>query len=261
MAPIKVINIDDEKHALDTFNHIVLNHCSGVEIVKSYSSPKAFLEEYSPESIDIDILFLDVEMHPINGIDLLEELRKKHEQLIFDVVFLTAYDNFALDAFKQNAIDYILKPLMPEELIGAIEKWQNKQHKSIDPMQIEVLKQVFEQSQPAKDMMAIPTFEGYEIIEIDQIIRCEAERNYCKIYYKDKPDAYLVSRNLKELSTILEQKGFLRIHHSHLINPMSIRRILKSEGGTIEMVDGTKIRITRNKEIVLESLFNKIPKI
>ncbi|MCR9014635.1 LytR/AlgR family response regulator transcription factor [Aquiflexum gelatinilyticum] len=121
-----------------------------------------------------------------------------------------------------------------------------------------------------KNMMiskiAIPILNGFEILNIYEIIRCEANGNYCKIISPNIHDAKqtevrIVSRNLKEICSYFSKKGFIRIHHSHLINPIYIKKILKSEGGTIEMVDGIKIRITQNKETILNEIFDNVPKI
>jgi len=114
--------------------------------------------------------------------------------------------------------------------------------------------------------IAIPILNGFEILNIHEIIRCEASGNYCKIICPDSTDSkqtetHLVSRNLKEIGNNLSKKGFLRIHHSHLINPAYIKKVLKSEGGMIEMTDGIKIRITQNKESVLNEIFEYVPKI
>lgn len=114
--------------------------------------------------------------------------------------------------------------------------------------------------------IAIPILNGFEILNIQEIIRCEADGNYCKIISPNgndirQPEIRVVSRNLKEICDNLSKKGFIRIHHSHLINPLYIKKVLKSEGGMIEMVDGMKIRITQNKETVLHEIFDYVPKI
>lgn len=114
--------------------------------------------------------------------------------------------------------------------------------------------------------IAIPILNGFEILNIHEIIRCEAAGNYCKIISPNgnniqSPEIRIVSRNLKEICDYLSKKGFIRIHHSHLINPLYIKKVLKSDGGMIEMVDGIKIRITQNKETVLHEIFDYVPKI
>ncbi|WP_162417938.1 LytR/AlgR family response regulator transcription factor [Cyclobacterium roseum] len=131
----------------------------------------------------------------------------------------------------------------------------------VNPLQIQLLQQFVEKSNNARNKLAIPTLEGYEIIDIDQIIRCEADRNYSYIFVNGIKQPYLISKNLKELENALIPNGFLRIHNSHLINPVHVRKVIKTDGGMIEMVDHTKIRMTKNKAIILEELFNNITKI
>lgn len=258
---IKIICIDDEAHALDTFQYILEGNIEGAQLLKKYNRPDLFLKDWKAGLLDFDLLFLDIEMFPLNGMELLREMKKISPKFDFDLVFLTAYDDFALDAFRHNAIDYLLKPLMPEDLRYCIEKWKSKKSPFIDPLQIQLLQQYFDKPHKGRNQLAIPTFEGHEIIEIDQIIRCEAERNYSHIFQIDQEKSILVSKNLKELENTLQTNGFLRIHHSHLINPQHLKRILKTDGGIVEMADGSKIRITRNKNLILESIFNNISKI
>jgi two-component system, LytTR family, response regulator len=261
MTSIRIIVIDDEVHSIDSFIYTVNKYCSDVFIIKTYTNPKAFLEDQINGLIDFDLLFLDIEMFPMSGLDLLSEMKNKLSHIGFDIIFLTAYDNFAIDAFRYNAIDYLLKPIMPDDLKGALEKWRIKYSKTIDPVQIKTLRELFEFPKDKITKLALPTISGYEIINIEQIIRCEADRNYSKIYCTDKTSAYIVSKNLKEVSIILENNGFLRIHHSHLINPIYIRNILKTDGGVIKMIDGALIRMTKNKKNNLALIFSKIPRV
>jgi len=112
-----------------------------------------------------------------------------------------------------------------------------------------------------QDRIAIPTVEGHEIFFVSKIIRCEADGNYTKIIYAENDFPIIVSRQLKCLETVLFKNGFLRIHHSHLINPFFIKKILKSDGGQVEMEGGTKIRISKNKQEMMDILFDSIEKI
>lgn len=257
----KIIYVDDEEHSLDTFQYMIEKNISDVTFFKRYNRPDLFLKEWEQGNLSFDLLFLDIEMFPINGIQLLLEMKKINSRFDFDLVFLTAYDDFALDAFRHNAIDYLLKPLMIDDLVGCIQKWKNKKIQNIDPVQIELLRDFFESPHRKPEQLAVPTMDGYEIIDIKKIIRCEAERNYSHIYLSGKPKSFLVSKNLKELENALSCNGFLRVHHSHLINPTHLKRVLKTDGGIVEMVDNTKIRISRNKNLILESIFSNISKI
>lgn len=260
MERIKAIVIDDEQHAIDTFKAIAAEACPNLDIKGIYTDPTHYLHQIGDHE-DIDILFLDVEMSPYSGFKLLEILQQKHQgQLPFDVIFLTAYDQYAIQAFGYNALDYLLKPLMPPELQAALQKWQNKSFKQLHANQLKQLKLFLSMPDVKPDRMALPTLDGYEIIHFKDIIRCEADRNYTHIIDKAF-NHHVACRTLKEVEVLLVTHGFLRVHRSHIINPDFVIRILRESGGTLEMIDQTKITITQNREDVLLQLFNQIKKL
>ncbi|WP_373493703.1 LytR/AlgR family response regulator transcription factor [Aquiflexum sp.] len=257
MAQINVAIVDDEQNSIDSFYRLTQNKCPNVDILFGCSNPDTFLNNYQNHLTNIDILFLNIAMKPISGLELLHKLQKNNKCLGFEFVFLTTYDGFTTEALKFRALDYLLKPLVEDKLVETLHKWRSSKNKEIDFL----IKNYFEGPIKKDNRIAIPTFDGYEILVVEDIIRCEAERNYSKIKYLKNNKEYLVSRNLKELIMLQENHGFLRIHNSHLINPFFIKKILKTDGGMIEMSDGKRIRITKNKEIILELLFKQIPKI
>ncbi len=257
---IKAIVVDDEQHAIDSFCSIASEAYPQLEMIGSFTRPDDFLAYINQEN-GPDILFLDIEMSPYSGFRLLELIREKFDSdLQFDVIFLTAYNQYAIKAFKYNALDYLLKPLMPDDLLTSIHHWENKKDKHLHPVQLRQLGQFFSNPQKKPDRMAMPTLEGYIILLFKDIIRCEADRNYVKIYCADGHNQ-LVCRSLKDVEQILSNHGFLRVHHSHIINPDFITRILKSDGGAVVMADGSDIRITRNKQENMAALFERIEKL
>ncbi len=260
MEKIKAIIIDDEQHAIDTFKMIAAAACPILDVKGAYTNPVWFLNQAADDG-DIDILFLDVEMVPYSGFKLLENLQQKYQgQLPFDVIFLTAYDQYAIQAFGYNALDYLLKPLMAPELQTAIQRWQNKNFKQLHAAQLKQLKLFLSMPDVKPDRMALPTLDGYEIIHFKDVIRCEADRNYTHII-DNAFNPHVACRTLKEVEALLGAHGFLRVHRSHIINPNFVIRILKEAGGTLEMIDKTKITITQNREEVLHQLFNQIKKL
>ncbi len=266
MRQIKIITIDNDLHASSFFQKLANDYFNEIEIIRQYSNPCEFLEDFGQIIPDFDILFLDTEMDPINGIDLLKELHKKNQELLIDVIFLAAHEKYAMDAFRCDALDYILKPINITELQKCIAKFKLRKKKLEYYKENISSKLPFKKPEAYHDRIAISTFNAYEFINLQHIIRCEAERNYCKIVCGKSPgnfgkETYLVSKNLKNIAFILENKGFLRVHHSHLINPNFIVKIQKSNGGIIEMVDGAKIRITGNKKHIMELLFDQIQRV
>jgi two-component system, LytTR family, response regulator len=258
---IRIIIVDDDSHTIKALQQILENNLKGVQLIKSYSRPDVFLKDWKIGMPDFDLLFVGVEMTPLNGMELVKEMKKVNFWLDFDIVFLTPNDDLALDDFRYHAIDYLHKPFNAEELQFCLSCWKRKKTPSFEPTQTLSSPQPTHHPDKARNQLAIPTKEGYEIIDIDQIIRCEADRNYTYIHLTGLKQPFLISKNLKDLENALSSHGFLRIHNSHLINPSYVKRILRTDGGMIEMCDNTKIRITKNKAMTVEKLFVNIIKI
>jgi two-component system, LytTR family, response regulator len=258
---IRIVSVESEVQTLDSLKHILENTMEGAQLLKNYSRPDSFLQDCKAGMHDFDLLFLDYDMFSSNGIELINEMKKNSSLPHFDIVFLTLNNNFTLNTFRHHAVDYLHKPLKPEELQFCLYNWKRKKFPCEDPPQIQFSQGLVEKTEIARDQLAIPTLEGYEIIDIDQIIRCEADRNYTHIYVMDMRKPYLISKNLKDLEMALSPNGFLRIHNSHLINPIYMKKIFRADGGFIQMIDSSKIRISRNKAFMIEKLFTNITKI
>jgi two-component system LytT family response regulator len=258
---IRVISIENEVHVLDSLKYILENTMEDTQLIKNYSSPDSFLQDCKAGLDDFDLLFLDFEMFSFTGIELINEMKKITPFPHFDIVFLTFNSNITLNTYQKYAVDYLQKPLRPEELQLCLKNWKRKKFPCLDPTQTQFPQEVIEKPKKARGQLAIPTSEGYEIIDIDKIIRCEADRNYTYIHVSDIRNPYLISKNLKELEKALGPNGFLRIHNSHLINPIYMKKILRADGGTVIMIDNAKIRISRNKDFTIENLLTNITKI
>ncbi|MBT1707389.1 LytTR family DNA-binding domain-containing protein [Fulvivirgaceae bacterium PWU5] len=257
---INAIIVDDEQHAIDSFIKIAGMAHPDLQVIAAYTRPEAMLKHLHEGSLP-DLLFLDVEMSPYSGFRLLEILQERSvTPLPFDVIFLTAYDQYAIKAFRYNALDYLLKPLLEDELRNTVNRWMQKKHKQLHPVQWGQLSHYLNRAETVPDRMAIPTLEGYEIVLFEEIVRCAADRNYTHIVMQNR-QSHTVCRTLKEVESVLIDHDFLRVHHSHVIHPRFVTKILKADGGTVEMTDGTQIRITRNKEEYLEKIFFSIKKL
>lgn len=257
---INIIIIDDEQHAIDAFTEVVSEYTDAISTLDTFSNPEHFLQNVHQYE-NLDILFLDIEMVPYSGFQLLNLLLEKYnKQLPFDVIFVTAYHQYAVQAFNYNALDYLLKPLMKDDFERVIQKWQEKENKFLHKDQWEQLKYLLNNNESVPDRIAIPNIEGYTLLPFDHIVRCEADRNYTHIIDKELKK-HTVCRTLKEVEHLLERQGFLRVHHSHIINPKYVQRVLKESGGTLEMTDDSRIIITKNKEQNMETLFRTIRKL
>ena len=244
---MKAILVDDELHCTESLNILLHSYCPGVEVVAKFNRPEEALPRLSQG--DFDVLFLDIEMPVYNGFELLNRIPHKN----FDVVFTTAYDQFAVKAFKYSAFDYLLKPIDPEELQGCIRKLSEKKRQDDLEEQLSFLRSMLVREQQVPQKIALPTTQGVEYVEIVDIIRCESDSNYTRIY-QGGTNPTLICRTLKEVEELLEGANFARIHHSHLINLDHLRKYLRSDGGYVVMSDGSEITVSRSRKDVLNTL-------
>jgi len=246
---MKAIILDDEIHCSKGLALQLAQVCPQVEIIETFNSPLKALEFLKENTVDI--LFLDVEMPQLNGFDFLKKIGIPK----FDVIFTTAYDQFAIKAFKFSAFDYLLKPIEDEDLLQAITKWEKEKSKQNNEIKFQNL---LEQLEPkASKKLVLPTSDGMELIEIDDIICIDSDSNYSRLYFQDNT-FLLISRTLKEFEDLLESRGFMRIHHSHLINLKKIRKFIKADGGYALMSNGRKVSISRAKKDQMMEYISKI---
>jgi len=244
--PLKTLIVDDEADAVNFIRSIIQEYCPKLEVIGTASTVmdgvKMILEK-QPE-----LVFLDVEMPHGSGFDLLAQFPEK----LFDVVFITAFNQYALRAIKFSAADYILKPINISEFIEAVEKVTDKRSRGFRNINYNDLLDNLKSSLPAK--LAIPTSEGMEYLNTKEIIRIEADRSYCWFFICDGKK-HLVSRNLKEYQDLLSERNFFRSHNSHLINLEFVKKYVRQEGGYIEMTDGSQIPVSHIKrELFLQQM-------
>ena len=179
-----------------------------------------------------------------NGFDLLNALMP----IDFEVIFVTAFDKYMLQALKYSALDYLLKPVNIAELKAAVKHAETRIKKNSINQQLTVLLENFKKHEPGLKKIAIPTADGFDFILIEDIVRCEAQGPYTRIFTKDSKKI-LVSKTLKEYESLLPDNIFLRIHNSHLVNLNFIKKYNRGRGGYIEMDDGTTLEVaTRRKD-------------
>lgn len=245
---IRTVIIDDEPHATKSLEILLTEDCPQVQVVGSFNHPAEALVFL--RSNQIDLIFLDIDMPFMNGFELLNRLAP----INFDIIFVTAYDQYAIKAFKFSAFDYLLKPVDEVELINSVRNFENKSKKSTQNSNFEHLLEVFKSGQTAVKRIALPTLEGFEFVEVEKIIRCESDSNYTKIFLQNLP-MMLVSRTLKEIEEILSDLPFIRVHNSHIIAKNHVKKYVKADGGYILMIDNAEIPISRaRKEEVISQL-------
>lgn len=236
---IKAVIIDDEELSIDVLQWELQGLNEPVEIVGTASDPILGIEVI--KKTRPDLVFLDIEMPKMNGIELIGSF----DQVDFNVIFTTAYDHYALDAIKKEALDYLLKPVQKEELEKAIQKHLSKSNDQIGEKIQSIFQNVIRNEQHQK--IIIPTAEGLEFVKIAEILRCESSSNYTYIFLRNGTKL-LVSKTLKDVEQMIGSDEFRRVHKSHLINFNFVSRYLKSEGGKIVMEDGAEVPISRNKK-------------
>jgi two-component system LytT family response regulator len=241
MKKLKAILIDDEDSSRSALQAKLSQHCPQVEIIGECDNGESgilVIEEKHP-----DLVFLDVEMPRMNGFTMLQQLRNRN----LEIIFTTAYDHYAIQAIRFAALDYLVKPIEIEELKKAVERAFQKQNSGLPNQRMETLLYNLLQEKTITNRIAIPSMEGLQFIETNDIIYLEAESNYTIIYLN--PDYRLtVSKTIKDFEELLPSSVFLRIHHSWIINKNHIMKYIKGEGGQVIMRNGKMLDVSRRKK-------------
>jgi two-component system LytT family response regulator len=202
------------------------------------------------EKIRPDLIFLDIEMPAMNGFEMLEQVNK----ISFAVIFTTSYDQYAIKAIRFSALDYLLKPIDPKELIVAVQKVQ-EQKGLPSPEQFEMLLKQVNYKGAVFHKIAVPTAQGFELFPADQVVRCEANDNYTYLFVKNK-NRITACRTLKEMEEHLEPfPFFIRVHQSYLVNLNEVIKYVRGEGGYLVMSDGSTVNVSRSRKEALLKFF------
>lgn len=248
---IRAVIIDDELHCIESLESQLTSYCEGLEVVGRTSDPTEAIKlipEWKP-----DLLFLDIEMPGMNGFDMLRELN----QTDFEVIFTTAYDDYAVEAFRVSALDYLLKPIRSDHLVAAVQRVANKQEQSFTKEKLETLFSHLREPATNRHKIAFGTVEGLEFIEVNQITYCEAMRNYTKLALADGNNV-IVSKTLKEVEDALKPFTFLRVHKSYLLNTEHVIKYVRGQGGYAIVTGGTAVSVARNRRQAVLDAFRKL---
>jgi two-component system LytT family response regulator len=243
---MKAIIIDDEKDSRNILAGYLKKYCPDVTVCGFGESVATGLEEIKKHQPDI--VFLDIEMPYGNGFDLLDKV----DDITFETVFVTAFNNYAIQALNQSAAYYLLKPIDIDELVKAVEKIRKERSEKNYLQHARVLQ---ENKKPgANQKIMLPTMEGFEIVNINSILYCEAADNFTKFYF-DQTQPLLICRTLKYFEEVLTDHRFLRIHRSYLINPDFVIRYAKGKGGYVTMKNNQELEISPNKKKEFLAMF------
>jgi two-component system LytT family response regulator len=245
---IKAVVIDDEKDSRQILANYLSRYCPDVVVCgfgESVSTGLKAIQDHQP-----DVVFLDIEMPYGNGFDLLDKVG----DVSFETVFVTAFDNYAIQALNQSAAYYLLKPIDIDELINAVEKIKKEREASDYTRHTKVLLENIRPGNQQKIML--PTMEGFEVVNIQSILYCEAVDNFTKFYFEEG-NPLLICRTLKYFEDILKEHRFLRTHRSYLINPDYVIRYSRGKGGSVTMKNNQELEISPAKKKEFLDLFEK----
>jgi len=232
---LRAIIVDDERHSLETTAILIRKFCPDVEVIAELQSPIDAVEIINTE--EPDLLFLDISMPKMNGFELLNVLTYKEA----DVIFTTAYDEYALEGFKQGAVHYLVKPIDAEDLVESVQRVKKKRTEG---------KSSGINGMGLRPKIPISSLNGVELIEVDQIIRCESDGNYTTIVLHQRK--ITVSKTLKEIEKqLVDFPFFFRLHNSHLVNLNQVVKYIRGEGGSVILSNQEEIGVSRSKKMEL----------
>lgn len=239
---MQAIIIDDEQHCRDVLQILLTRHCPEVTISAICDSGEEGLqaiERHQPQ-----LVFLDVEMPEMNGFEMLENSPRRS----FAVIFTTAYDRYAIKAIRHSALDFLLKPVDKEELVQAVHKALSQNTNTASSSKVDALLQFLQQHIQPNERIALPAVDGLRMMPVKDILYCESEGGYTRVFLQSLGKPLLICRTLKEVEEVLRDKGFFRVHNSFLINLAFMYKYIKGDGGEIIMTDGKNIPVSRNRK-------------
>lgn len=251
---IKILIVEDEKPILDTINTIVKDYCKDVEVIGTATNI-AYAEKLINKS-NPDLVLLDINLPDGTSFDLLQQL----SHIDFKIIFITAFEEFAMKAIKLSALDYLIKPVDPMELIEAINKAKETIQKTNNDLKLNALLSNVNNLSEKPKKIILKTAESIYLIDVQDIVHCESDGSYTRFYINDGKKIF-ISKVLKDFEDLLEDCGFMRIHKSHIINLNYIDRFDKHEGGYVILKDQSPIPVSFRKKDKLMQMFDNLTKL
>lgn len=248
---MRIVIVDDEKKVRQTLGHILSMYYPKAMVVAEADTVQSAITEI--EKHKPQVVLLDINLHDKTGFDLLQQI----QPISFKIIFITAYQEYAVQAFKFSALDYLLKPVNPDELVLALEKAEQELKKEEYNTQLHTFISNLGATPRENKRIILKTQDSLHVINANEIVRCEADRNYTRFFILGKKEI-LVSETLKEYEDMLVPLGFFRAHHSHLVNLAHIERFEKRDGGSLIMKDGSNVPVAVRKKDQLMELLQKL---
>ncbi|MBP6688203.1 MAG: response regulator transcription factor [Lacibacter sp.] len=245
MKNIKTILVDDEPRGLASLQKLLQINCSDVDVIAccaSVEEAKLKIEQLQPE-----LVFLDIAMPVKNGFDLLKEIVNPR----FKVIFVTAHNQFMIEAFHFSAIDYLLKPVDDDLLAAAVARAKTAINEKKNGKNIETfIHNLQQKNSPYNMKLCIPSLKGFQVVELNDILYAESSGNYTNFYFNNI-QRICTSKPLHEYEELLADSGFIRVHKSFLINLVHVKEYIRGEGGTVLLSDGKEVEVSRRKKDLL----------
>ncbi len=252
---INAVLIDDDKNLREGMKGLLTRFAPSIKIIGEADSVATGIKVM--DALNPQVVFLDIQLNDGTGFDILEKIAEKNNAINSNIVFITAHEQYAIKAFRFSALDFLLKPVDPEELQKVIQKIESVIEKKNDYSHIDLLLENIRKNVDNFKRIALSTSDGIHLFDISDIIRCESADNYTKFYIKNnKP--ILISKTLKEYEELLTEHKFERIHQSHLINLNYLKSYIKKDGGYVIMTDGSHLPISQRKKERLQEVLKSI---
>jgi two-component system LytT family response regulator len=245
MDHLRAMLIDDEPRGISSMQKLLQINCPDVKVVGSCMDADEAIE--SIKNVHPDLIFLDIAMPVKNGFELLKELKGSS----FEVIFVTAHNQFMIEAFHFSAIDYLLKPVEDNLLVDAVNRAKKRIEEKSGNKNVETFLHNLKQKQtPQKMRLCIPSLKGFQVIELDDILYAESSGNYTNLYFANQK-MVCTSKPMHEYEMLLEDAGFVRIHKSILVNLLHVKEYLRGEGGSVILSNGHEVEVARRKKDLL----------
>jgi two-component system, LytTR family, response regulator len=248
---LKAILIDDEKNSRESLRKKIATHCPDISVLAECANGQeglSAIQQYKP-----DIIFLDIEMPHMNGFTMLQQLSERN----FEIIFTTAFNQYAINAIRYSALDYLVKPVEVTELVQAVDRARQQQHRNDTSQQLEILAGYLSQQQKGPEKIAVSVSTGLEIIKVPDIIYLEATGNYTHIHMRDEKPL-LASRTLKDFEDILPPSHFCRIHNAILVNVSYVKKYNRGDNGQVILSNGVLLDVARRRKDELLQLIQRL---
>jgi len=242
---VRTILVDDEPRGLNTLKKLLQEYCPEIKVVAECTDADTAKDKI--ELLEPQLVFLDISLPGKTSLDLLSELDK----INFEIIFVTAHNEYTLDAFHYSAIDYLMKPIDEDILIDAVRRAVKRVTMNSVNNNVSTLLHNLQKAQAPQEMkLCIPSLKGFQVVELKDILYCEASGSYTNFFFTDK-HSICTAKTIHDYEDLLEDAGFVRIHKSSLVNLLHVKEYLRGEGGSVILSNGHEVEVARRKKDLL----------